>query len=252
MKSFIAKLTLHMLLALNCSAFFAMDKPLAPKSNIFSKAKAQVKNIISSKTKSEKATQELIKLINSDQEITVLQVQPLIQAGADINAIGADGKSLLTKASECECKRGFSLAEWAIKNGARVQDSALLILNAMNNNLPFVKLLIDHGADVNVKGKGGIRPLYHAVYNQNEKMVQLLIESGADVNAETNNNIAPLDVLITSTPLSGPNEIKSLAIAKLLIDNEAVVSQKNLEDAQRMSKRLFEFLISYSHKKKLE
>ena len=121
MKNRIEQLMIVMLLVFNGSAIVAMDKPLPEKSiSIFSKAKAQVKNIISSKPKSEKATQELVKLLNSKKDITVLQVQPLIEAGADINAIGADGKSLLNKA--VAHGKGFHLVEYAIQKGVRPED----------------------------------------------------------------------------------------------------------------------------------
>ena len=56
---------------------------------------------------------------------------------------------------------------------------------AASGDPAIVALLIEHGADVNVKGDRGHTPLHYAVRSGNPKNVVLLLEAGADVNART-------------------------------------------------------------------
>jgi ankyrin repeat protein len=50
------------------------------------------------------------------------------------------------------------------------------------------RLLVDRGAEVNVKAKDGGTVLYWAASGGHEEMVRLLVDCGADVNAEANVN----------------------------------------------------------------
>ena len=60
------------------------------------------------------------------------------------------------------------------------------------NNISEVKLLLDHGADVNVKDEDGETPLFCASNNGHKEIVKLLLEHGADVNAKNNYGNSPL------------------------------------------------------------
>jgi ankyrin repeat protein len=46
-----------------------------------------------------------------------------------------------------------------------------------------VQALIKRGADPNIPGRRGLRPLAAAAYNDSEESVKLLLERGADPNA---------------------------------------------------------------------
>lgn len=59
-------------------------------------------------------------------------------------------------------------------------------------SLVKAKLLIEHGADPNIKGHQGITALMCAGMTGNENVVELLIKHGADVNAISENGITPL------------------------------------------------------------
>jgi len=54
------------------------------------------------------------------------------------------------------------------------------------------KLLIEHGADLNIKGHQGITALMCAGMCGNEHIVELLIQHGANLNAISDNGITPL------------------------------------------------------------
>ena len=60
----------------------------------------------------------------------------------------------------------------------------------------MAKILIEHGADLEVKDKYGNTLLYEAVYRYKRapdgKLIKLLVDAGADVNAENNYGVSPL------------------------------------------------------------
>ncbi len=72
---------------------------------------------------------------------------------------------------------------------------------AINSSLEIMQLLIDNGADVNVKDQKGKTPLHivTAVKPSIEKM-ELLIDNGADVNAVDNEGKTPLAYVSQGTP----------------------------------------------------
>ena len=57
-----------------------------------------------------------------------------------------------------------------------------LIEAAGHGRVEIVKLLIDRGADVNLKGEAWYGPLHAAAYGGHVEVVKLLLDNGADVN----------------------------------------------------------------------
>lgn len=55
----------------------------------------------------------------------------------------------------------------------------------------IVKVLIEHGADINARDDTGFTPLHWAVGRNAPETARLLVESGADVNAKTNEGKTP-------------------------------------------------------------
>ena len=96
--------------------------------------------------------------------------QLLIEAGADVDAVAADGAQPIHAA-------------------------------AFRGKLEVVKFLVKNGADVNAKGPGDTTPLHLASTMSDaelkgadyEELVRFLIEKGADVNAKNAMGYPPLD-----------------------------------------------------------
>jgi len=107
-------------------------------------------------------------------------VQLLIERGADAQATADMG---LTMAATTGCTKGFELLTANITNKA-VFTMALQNI-AVFGDLKEVRLILDHGADVNAADVFGRTPLMYAAISDLLPLdvVQLLIERGADVNA---------------------------------------------------------------------
>ena len=55
-------------------------------------------------------------------------------------------------------------------------------------------LLLDHGAEVNLKDNNGWTPLHHAAWKGHTDVATLLIDRGADVNVKTIDGRTPLEL----------------------------------------------------------
>ncbi len=63
-------------------------------------------------------------------------------------------------------------------------------------HMDAVKWLIEHKADVNIKGDRGLTPLHLAVKHANLEMVRLLLTNNADVNTQNNVGNTPLHIAL--------------------------------------------------------
>jgi ankyrin repeat protein len=63
-----------------------------------------------------------------------------------------------------------------------------------SNHLDIAKLLIENGANVNVKQQAGVTPLHSAAQNGNIEMLILLLENSANLNARMEGGKLPADL----------------------------------------------------------
>jgi ankyrin repeat protein len=155
----------------------------------------------------------------------------LIEKGADVNARDEGGMSVLEQAAS---SNHIELVRLLLSKGANVNTAdgggvTPLIAAAWNGdrNAPLVKLLIAHGAAVNVKTGdtfevvkngpillGHLTPLQVACGMANYEAVEALLKAGADVNAKDVRDATPL-VFAVATDHADPK------IVKLLLDRGA-------------------------------
>lgn len=79
-------------------------------------------------------------------------------------------------------------------------DNAYPLHYAANSHADIIQLLVDHGADVDVKDDKGKTPLHCAAVRAYLEGMHVLLENGADVNAVDNEGNTPLQLAQRGTP----------------------------------------------------
>jgi len=108
----------------------------------------------------------------------------------------------------------FSVNERRSGNGSTPLFSAVF-----NNHEECVKILIEHGADVNVEAFDKQSPLHQSAESGATKCAQLLIDNKAEINCKKINGLTPLHFA------ANEGHIECL---KLLIDNRAEINCKEI------------------------
>ena len=104
-------------------------------------------------------------------------------------------------------------------NVRNAKGDTLLITATLRGDLEMAKLLIQGGADVNLKSsEDGLTPLMVAVYNGDMKMIDLLLKNKADVNATNPGGQTALFMAI---------ERGNLAATIILLKNGAEVNHQD-------------------------
>ena len=126
-------------------------------------------------------------------------VQRLVNSDrAFVNAFAADGFYPLGLAAYFGHP---SIVEFLLKNGAEVKLAArntqkvtALHAGASRGGAEIVKMLLDAGADPNVKQERGFVPLHSAAANGNAAVVELLLKYGARADAKADDGKTPTDM----------------------------------------------------------
>jgi ankyrin repeat protein len=131
----------------------------------------------------------------STGELSIVQ-SALQKDAALLNAFAVDGFTALGLACFFD---HYEIANFLLNEGANPDiasnnsfkvapiHSACAISSAA-----LTKLLLRHGASVNIKQTNDITPLHETAHNGNTELTRLLIEHGADINARTKDGLTPL------------------------------------------------------------
>lgn len=132
---------------------------------------------------------------NKDWLYNVTGLKSLIKEIGGVDAIDNKGERLLNWAVY---KESTPFVKTLIELGADVNikdidsDSPLHWAVSVNDT-ETIKLLIDAGADVNAKNKWGDSPLHRAIgMDEDVQKIKLLIDAGADINLRDNSGKIPL------------------------------------------------------------
>ena len=138
----------------------------------------------------------------------------LLENGVNVN-LEEDGKTALEYATS----RGHvEVVRLLLDHGADInaQGGAALLQAVLHHHLEVVKLLLNHGAEVNVRGRDYCTtPLQLAIYHV--EIIKLLLENGADVNAKGR---------FDETALQQAVSHGHWEVVKLLLDHGADVNAK--------------------------
>jgi len=95
----------------------------------------------------------------------------------------------------------YDVAEYLVKAGANVNSksnnglkAAPIQSAAAGGNKKIVKMLLEHGADPNIREQGGYTPLHAAAQSGDEEMIRILLFGGADLNLKSNDGKSALDL----------------------------------------------------------
>ena len=86
----------------------------------------------------------------------------------------------------------------------------------------MVKLLVEKGADVNLRSSWERDALYYAIREKNEEMARYLVDNGAEVNRKTKGGKI-LDTPLCASVCAGMTEF-----AKFLVDKGADINDVNI------------------------
>jgi len=120
----------------------------------------------------------------------------LIDQGAQIssfafaNALEHRGRSV---------EGGFALADLLLQKGYQIEtefkDGTVLHSAANGGNAAIVRWLLEHGADVNARGRMGRTPLHLAAErNTSPRVAEILAERGADLHATDDQGLSALEI----------------------------------------------------------
>jgi ankyrin repeat protein len=111
------------------------------------------------------------------------KLRSAIAAGTDVNSRDADGNTLLIQAAvyATAVDLDFLLAHWAHVNAPNKAGHTALMRSIPD--LAKVKLLIEHGADINASAEGATPLLIAAGIPGAEPVLRYLLEKGADLRA---------------------------------------------------------------------
>ena len=122
------------------------------------------------------AAAEKVTIADAAEQRNMALVRTLLDAGADVNAVQADGMTAL---------------HWAVYHDDTVTAA----------------LLVRRGARVNTVNRYGVPPLSLACTNRNAEIVKLLLEAGADANASLRGGET---VLMTAARAGSADAVKAL------------------------------------------
>ncbi|XP_076285606.1 uncharacterized protein LOC143211647 [Lasioglossum baleicum] len=196
-------------------------------------------------------------IVNAIQNTDTKMIELLLTNGADIKE---DPKVVCT-AVRCG---NLEIVEDLLKNGADINaldnmyfSFSLLHYAVLRKQLQMVQLLINYGANVNVKDTREKTPIVDAIQNKDKKIIKLLLSNGADIKedpkvlcaAVENGNLKIVEDILTDgadvNMLLIPNSSigrrflllhkavmqKQVKMAKLLLKYGANVNAKDSEGA---------------------
>ena len=127
----------------------------------------------------------------------------LLSEGADPNAVAEFGNTLLHNACIASCvntTRTLLVAgadpnrQYTYRSpvDGRTEDNIVALMKATDADV--AALMIDHGADVNLKDSGRSTVLMHAAKRRNLRIARMLLAAGADAATVNNDGVSSLDL----------------------------------------------------------
>jgi uncharacterized protein len=135
-----------------------------------------------------------IALANAVEKDDAIRIRKLAADGADINAKGEQGMTLLTWAIGNQKKNALrTLLELKANPNARDTEGApVLEVAAQSEDLDYARMLLSSGADADTNARNGEPLIFHAIRKENWPLFRLLVERGANINGRGKAEMTPL------------------------------------------------------------
>lgn len=161
-------------------------------------------------------------------------VELFLAAGADVNAVDDEGRTVLNYAMASPFNK--IVVPLLVKNGANVngrgkEGRTALMEAADNGKTEFVKLFLEAGGDVNMKDNNGQTALMLALSASYIETINLLIKAGADIDVQDANGQTALMLAIDKWP--SENSVKTLLEAGARHD----IKDNNGDTALKIARR---------------
>ena len=119
------------------------------------------------------------------QNIDIVDVNRCLQAGADPNARGEKGSTVLARAViEGNAETAAALLNAGADVNALSLDSTPLHHAALHEKADVLTILLEAGADPNARSDGGDTPMHRAAGSGNVEILMALLRAGAEVNVQ--------------------------------------------------------------------
>lgn len=138
------------------------------------------------------------KLFKAVEDGRTNRVEKLLKNGEDLNAYAENGLFPLWRAA---ANNDYEVAVLLLENGANANqatkvpplNSTSIAVPLQEGYLKMVKLLVEHGADVNLQGFRNFTPIRIAAQNGHLEIVKYLAEQGADIDFKAMDGATPLE-----------------------------------------------------------
>lgn len=136
----------------------------------------------------------------------------LVNNGSEVNTINHCGGTPLSEAAGL----GYTkLVKYLLSVNAKIvfdgQDEPTLIKATHSGKFEIVQMLLNAGADINIKNDLDETPLHIAAQRNDLEMVRMLVRAGADINAQRIFDETPLDVARNSGAAAVEAELTRLS-----------------------------------------